>query len=282
MAGRKTVTDGQYSLDDYQLKEVSVRLCLRDGNPLYSASPISEPEEAISIMKDVMKDLDREMFCAVNLDCKEERTADAVRSSSTCSCRCTFLIAGAKSPARVSRRVLPLARQRQGKLRPLNYTVVSIGSLNSTIVAVQNVFKAAILSNASGIIALHNHPSGEIVPSKEDYDVTARIALAGQLMQTPLLDHVIVGGINGNLYSFRSEYPDLFRDDLDFDLIKDMLSGQKPPAKRKTKGSKSAEQRPAGQSARESALETLSELKQADQPPHGKQKTERSAGKEAR
>ena len=239
MAGRKTVTDGQYSLDDYQLKEVSVRLCLRDGNPLYSASPISEPEEAISIMKDVMKDLDREMFCAVNLDCK---------------------------------------------LRPLNYTVVSIGSLNSTIVAVQNVFKAAILSNASGIIALHNHPSGEIVPSKEDYDVTARIALAGQLMQTPLLDHIIVGGMNGNLYSFRSEYPDLFRDDLDFDLVKDMLSGQKPPAKRKTKGSKAAEQRPAGQSARESALETLSELKQAEQSSHGhgKQKTERSTGKEAR
>ena len=47
-------------------------------------------------------------------------------------------------------------------LRPINYNVVSIGSLNASVVPVQNVFKSSILSNAGSIMLLHNHPSGEI------------------------------------------------------------------------------------------------------------------------
>ena len=72
---------------------------------------------------------------------------------------------------------------------------VSIGSLNATIVHPREVFKAAILANASGIIIGHFHPSGDPTPSQEDYEVTKRIVEAGKILGIDVLDHIIVGDI---------------------------------------------------------------------------------------
>jgi DNA repair protein RadC len=55
------------------------------------------------------------------------------------------------------------------------------------------VFKAAILANAAAIIAIHNHPSGDPVPSAEDRAITARLVAAGQLLGIPVLDHIVIG-----------------------------------------------------------------------------------------
>lgn len=71
-------------------------------------------------------------------------------------------------------------------------TTVSVGSLNASIVHPREVFKAAILGNASGIIAIHNHPSGDTTPSTEDYHITDRLIAAGKLLDIPLLDHVVI------------------------------------------------------------------------------------------
>lgn len=54
------------------------------------------------------------------------------------------------------------------RLQPINFNIVSIGGLDSAPAPVGNIFKSAILSNASGIILFHNHPSGDPKPSKED------------------------------------------------------------------------------------------------------------------
>ena len=70
---------------------------------------------------------------------------------------------------------------------------VSIGSLNASIVHPREVFKAAILNNASGIICLHNHPSGDPEPSKEDIEITKRLIEAGKILGIEVLDHVIIG-----------------------------------------------------------------------------------------
>ena len=64
--------------------------------------------------------------------------------------------------------------------RPINYNVVSIGDVNSAIVPIQNVFKSAILSNAAGIMLFHNHPSGELTPSREDEILTEKLIYAGE------------------------------------------------------------------------------------------------------
>ena len=70
---------------------------------------------------------------------------------------------------------------------------ISIGSLNASIVHPREVFKAAMLNNASGIICLHNHPSGDPEPSREDIESTRRLVKAGEIMGIKVLDHVIIG-----------------------------------------------------------------------------------------
>ncbi len=70
---------------------------------------------------------------------------------------------------------------------------VSIGSLNASIVHPREVFKAALLNNASGIICLHNHPSGDPEPSRDDIDTTHRLVNAGNILGIKVLDHIIIG-----------------------------------------------------------------------------------------
>ena len=79
---------------------------------------------------------------------------------------------------------------------------VSIGSLNSSIVHPREIFKTAILSNAASIILIHNHPSGDTTPSKEDINITYRIKESGKILGIELLDHVILGD---NSYSSLKE-----------------------------------------------------------------------------
>ena len=83
----------------------------------------------------------------------------------------------------------------------INMNVVSVGTLNTALAHPREVFKSAILSNADGIILLHNHPSGSCAPSREDCRDTKRLMQARQLMGIPVKDHVIVAA--NEYYSFR-------------------------------------------------------------------------------
>lgn len=73
---------------------------------------------------------------------------------------------------------------------------VSVGSLNASIVHPREVFKAALLNNSSGILLIHNHPSGDPEPSREDIETTHRLVNAGNIMGIKVLDHVIIGECN--------------------------------------------------------------------------------------
>lgn len=79
------------------------------------------------------------------------------------------------------------------KNEPNSLNIVSIGSLNSSIVHPREVFKLAILSNSASIILFHNHPSGDTIPSKEDINITKRIKEAGKIIGIDLIDHIILG-----------------------------------------------------------------------------------------
>jgi DNA repair protein RadC len=74
---------------------------------------------------------------------------------------------------------------------------ISIGSLNTSIVHPREVFKAAIERSASSIILVHNHPSGDPTPSREDVEVTKRLVEAGNILGIKVLDHVIIGDGRG-------------------------------------------------------------------------------------
>ena len=71
--------------------------------------------------------------------------------------------------------------------------VVSIGSLAASLVHPREVFKAAILTNAAALFVMHNHPSGDPTPSREDRDITARLKRCGEELGIPLLDHIVIG-----------------------------------------------------------------------------------------
>ncbi len=79
------------------------------------------------------------------------------------------------------------------KNRIVGVHIISIGSLNSSIVHPREIFKAAMLNNAASIICLHNHPSGDPEPSREDKETTQRIVEAGKVIGINVLDHIVVG-----------------------------------------------------------------------------------------
>jgi DNA repair protein RadC len=87
-----------------------------------------------------------------------------------------------------------------GKNRIICCDLVSIGSLNQSIVHPREVFKTALLSNAAAIICVHQHPSGDPSPSSEDIAITRRLKEAGEIMGIKILDHIIVG--DGEYLSF--------------------------------------------------------------------------------
>ena len=67
------------------------------------------------------------------------------------------------------------------------------GSVNSSMFSVREVYQKALLANAVSIILMHNHPSGDPTPSRQDIEVTKRASDAGDLIGVELLDHIIVG-----------------------------------------------------------------------------------------
>ena len=89
--------------------------------------------------------------------------------------------------------------------QPINFHVVSVGELNQSIASIPNILKSGILSNAGSFLLLHNHPSGDVTPSQDDISTTRRVIEAGKILGIPCLDHIIIGGGNGNYYSMREE-----------------------------------------------------------------------------
>lgn len=86
----------------------------------------------------------------------------------------------------------------------LNMEVASIGTLTQACAIPRELLKSVILSNAASMIMMHNHPSGDPTPSREDFEITERMQYAAELLGVHLLDHIIVGE-RGTYYSFLEE-----------------------------------------------------------------------------
>lgn len=153
--------------EKHEFKQIEIRLKVKESEPLYSAEPVTCVDNAVKLLSDLMKDMDRECVYIINLD---------------------------------------------SKMHPLSFNLSSVGGMNYAPVDPANIFKSAILTNASNVIILHVHPSGDYTPSRADIEVTQRVALSGAVMGIPLQDHIIVEGGTGNTLSLKNEMPDLFRD----------------------------------------------------------------------
>jgi DNA repair protein RadC len=82
------------------------------------------------------------------------------------------------------------------------------GTRSQATVDPAEVFRNALLDDASGVLVFHNHPSGDLDPSRDDLDLTRRLARGGEVVGIRLLDHLVVAG--SRWLSLRSARPDLF------------------------------------------------------------------------
>lgn len=147
--------------DKYSIDEVAIRM-VRE-RPLLTNYPINSPEAAIRMVNDLIKDWDRECMIVVNL---------------------------------------------QNNLVPINMSICSIGAINASIASPREILKSTILSSASRIMLFHLHPSmlpeqenGKITPSAEDIQLTDRMQKICSLIDTPIIDHIIISP-NDRYYSF--------------------------------------------------------------------------------
>ncbi len=132
--------------------EVKIQL-VRESRPTKEYI-ITGPEDVYKLVKDELKNSDRELFLSIQLNTRN---------------------------------------------RVLGINVVSVGTLNASMVHPREVFKPAILQNAAGIVIAHNHPSETDEPSEEDLAITSKLSNAGELLSIDVLDHIIVGK---SFYSF--------------------------------------------------------------------------------
>ena len=79
------------------------------------------------------------------------------------------------------------------KNKPTGVFEISHGTVNTSVVDPKSIFTRALLLNAAGIFLAHNHPSGDVMPSREDVEVTNRIKNAAELLGIKLMDHIIIG-----------------------------------------------------------------------------------------
>lgn len=89
-----------------------------------------------------------------------------------------------------------------------NYAVAHIGTLDTTIITPRDVFKYPLLSNSNMIIVAHNHPSGDLKPSKADLRTTKMLVEAGDLIGVKVVDHIIVS--DKGYISLRRDYGEIF------------------------------------------------------------------------
>jgi len=94
------------------------------------------------------------------------------------------------------------------RMHLVGFFEVSHGSALCSLIDKRSVFQKALLLNAVYICLMHNHPSGDIDPSREDIEITKVIKAAGDMIGIGLVDHIIIS--NYGQYSFRDNMPELF------------------------------------------------------------------------
>ena len=104
--------------------------------------------------------------------------------------------------ARLAREVLHMHEETEeylymicmnNKLALTSVFELSHGNVNSSIFSVREMFQKALLANAVSVILIHNHPSGDCTPSREDINVTQKAIEAGKLVGVQVLDHLVIG-----------------------------------------------------------------------------------------
>lgn len=87
------------------------------------------------------------------------------------------------------------------KLKLIKEVKVSEGTLNQSLIHPREVFKEAVQESAYAVVLIHNHPSGDPTPSKQDIEITKKLKKASEYLEIPIIDHVIIG--SGKYFSMK-------------------------------------------------------------------------------
>ena len=97
------------------------------------------------------------------------------------------------APKTVASYFMEELRHEDNRLHLIEKYVLSIGTVNESLLSPREVFVQALKCKASHVMLLHNHPSGDALPSGQDILITKKIKEAGELVGIPLIDHIIIG-----------------------------------------------------------------------------------------
>jgi len=196
----RLIKNGPSALSDSEL----LAIILRTG---------SKQENVINLSQRILKEYNIKQLSQVNLT--QLMKVHGVKESKAAQIAACFEIARRlesfkdvekpkiSSPEDVYRRVYPRMREQKKEMfielcldtknQIIREDIISVGSLNANIVHPREVFKLALAESAAHIIVAHNHPSGDPTPSREDIEITKKLAQTGNIMGITVLDHVIIG-----------------------------------------------------------------------------------------
>ncbi|MCR9296218.1 MAG: DNA repair protein RadC [bacterium] len=199
---------GAAALKNGELLAILIRSGLRGESAVQAGQRLSKhfehrlhelPDYAPSELKKISKAVSEVAFCQIMAGvelgrrvaeaCAESRPKERINSTKAAIAYC----------ARHFARLAHDARQEEfhivtldTKLQPIQSHRITVGTLDASLVHPREVFKAAIRDSASSILLVHNHPSGDPTPSRQDHEVTDRLKSAGELLGIRVIDHVIV------------------------------------------------------------------------------------------
>lgn len=144
---------------------------------------------------------DDEAFKLDTVSVRLVKTRESITSEEPLSSPDAVVKALAKEMSDYDREVIGVINF-NAKMQPINVNFVSAGTLNYSVAHPREILKSAILSNASSMMMIHNHPSQDTTPSEEDVMITDRMSQLCGFAGIPLVDHIIVGGDGKEYFSF--------------------------------------------------------------------------------
>ena len=200
----KLIQRGAASLSDTEL----LAILLRTGTS--SVSVLHLAEEVLAKYQDkglvsIMNISPQEIASVHGVGLAKAATiVAAVELGRRLSTRAAQKLEKIEGPEDVARYASPLLRFEQKehflvmlldvRNRVLAMPTVSVGSLTASVAHPREIFREAIRYSAANMILIHNHPSGDPTPSREDIQITKQMMKAGEIMGIPVLDHVIIAG----------------------------------------------------------------------------------------
>ena len=106
--------------------------------------------------------------------------------------------------------------------------MVSVGTVNQSLAVPRDILKSAILSNATNIMILHNHPTGILTPSTEDIKTTSKLIDTCDMIGIPLLDHIIVGSNRDEFFSMKMKEVVKFNKSVNYEVSLEFLKFKEP------------------------------------------------------